>query len=142
MRKSPSEIIHQITDSDSNTEFEFKKGTIGSILGKSILKVCLSHDIIINIREALAWGIIGELYISHVLTGYPIERMRLFQYEIKESIGSIGIKCHWYNEIIDLCIQENNSTFSLIGADEKYIQQMVSRDIILETLDFCRESLN
>lgn len=142
MKKSPSQIIDQITDLDSHTEFEFEKGTIGSILGKSIFNVCFSHDVNITIREALAWGIIGELYLSHIFTGYPRERMRSFQYEIKESIGSIGINCLWYDDIVDLCIQENSSTFTLINSDNDYIQQMVSRDIILETLDFCRESLN
>ncbi len=142
MRSSPSKIIQLITNPDSHTEFKFEKGVIGSILGKSIFKVCLSHDVSISIREALAWGIIGELYLSHIMSGYPINRMRSFQCEIKESIGIIGIQCSWYSEIVDLCIQENASTFTLINADEENIQKMVSRDIILEMLDFCRESLN
>ena len=142
MKKSPSQIIHQITEFESHKDFDFEKGTIGSILGKSIFNACLSHGLIISVREAWAWGIIGELYLSHVLTGYPIERMRSFQYEIKESIKSIGINCHWYDNIVDLCIQENNSIFTLINADEEYEQKMVSRDIIIEALDFCRESLN
>lgn len=142
MRNSLSKIIHLITDPDSLMKFEFKKDSIGSILGKSIFNVCLSHGVIISIREALAWGIIGELYLSHVLTKYPIKKMRSFQYEIKESISSVEINCLWYDEIVDLCIQENNSNFTLINAEEEYMQQMVSRDIILETLDFCRESLN
>ena len=94
---------------------------------------------------AVAWGIIVELYLSVVKTGFPTDRMRQTVSFIKEHYGKMAITCNDYPELIELMHHDKKNTGSTInftllgGIGDIRINQIATEDEIKEALDFYQD---
>ena len=94
---------------------------------------------------AVAFGLIPELYLSVVKTGFPTEKMRQTVNFIKEYYGSLPITCDDYDELIELMRHDKKNqdgiiNFTLLGGiGDIRINQSATIDEIKEAFDFFRE---
>ncbi|MBP5307098.1 MAG: 3-dehydroquinate synthase [Paludibacteraceae bacterium] len=97
---------------------------------------------------AVAWGMIPELYLSHVVSGFPKSVLRDAVNIFRETYGALEIKCDDYNHIYELMLHDKKNikkgeiNFTLLGdIGEIQINQKISRGLIDESLDFYRDSV-
>lgn len=94
---------------------------------------------------AVAYGLIPELWLSVVKTGFPTEKMRQTVNFIKEYYGSLPITCDDYDELIELMRHDKKNqdgiiNFTLLGGiGDIRINQSATIDEIKEAFDFFRE---
>ena len=94
---------------------------------------------------AVAYGIICELYLSHALQGFPLDKMRQTVNFIKENYGRMNITCDDYECLYSLMKHDKKNTgneinFTLLkDVSDIKINQTVSKELIQESLDFYRE---
>lgn len=94
---------------------------------------------------AVAFGLVAELYLSCLKTGFPTEKMRQTVSFIRQNYGSLPITCQDYDALITLMHhdkknegREINLTL-LADIGDVRINQTASEDEIKEALDFFRE---
>ena len=94
---------------------------------------------------AVAWGLIGELYLSCIKTGFPTDKMRQTVRFIKENYGVLPITCDDYEELYTYMTHDKKNTagiinFTLLGdVGDIRINQTATKEEIFEMLDFLRE---
>lgn len=94
---------------------------------------------------AVAYGLICELYLSCVRTGFPTSLMRSVVTFIRENYGSYDITCDDYEALYELMTHDKKNTsgcvnFTLLGGVRDIrIDQLADRDAIFDMLDFYRE---
>lgn len=95
---------------------------------------------------AVAFGIVCELYLSCVKTGFPTDKMRQTVQFIQQHYGNVNITCDDYDELIELMTHDKKNTagtinFTLLGGiGDIRINQTATIEQIKESLDFLRES--
>ncbi len=94
---------------------------------------------------AVAYGLVCELYLSVVKTGFPSDQMRQTVNFIRDNYGRFAITCDDYDELIALMRHDKKNTsgvinFTLLDAiGDVLINQTASDEEIRESLDFFRE---
>lgn len=96
---------------------------------------------------AVAYGLVAELYLSCVKTGFPQDKMRQTVRYIKDVYGTMDITCDDYPVLFELMTHDKKNTagtinftlLSSIGTDGIMINQTATREEIYEALDFYRE---
>lgn len=97
---------------------------------------------------AVAWGLVCELYLSHVKSGFPKDRLRQAVSFIKEHYGKLNFSCRNYEELYELMTHDKKNesstavNFTLLSdIGQININQIVSKDEIFESLDFYTETM-
>lgn len=96
---------------------------------------------------AVAWGLVCELYLSCVKTGFPVDIMRQTAQFVKDWYGTLPITCDDYPILIELMTHDKKNTagtinFTLLGGiGDIRINQTAKKEEIYEMLDFFREGL-
>ena len=91
---------------------------------------------------AVAWGMVCELYLSAVKTGFPTDRMRQTVRFIIDHYGRMPITCNDYPTLLELMTHDKKNTaghinFTLLGkVGDIRINQTATHDEIMEALDF------
>lgn len=94
---------------------------------------------------AVAFGIICELYLCAIKTGFPTDVMHQTVAFIKEHYGKMEITCNDYPELYELMTHDkknigNTINFTLLGGiGDIMINQTATKEEIYEALDFYRE---
>ena len=94
---------------------------------------------------AVAFGLVCELYLSVVKTGFPADVLRQTTSFIRQYYGTLGITCDDYPELFDLMTHDKKNTagtinFTLLGGiGDIRINQTATREEIYEAMDFLRE---
>lgn len=95
--------------------------------------------------HAVAYGLICELYLSCIKTGFPTEQMHQTVKYIKENYGTLTVTCDDYPELIGLMKHDKKNqngiiNFTLLGGiGDIRINQTATEEEIKEALDFYRE---
>jgi len=93
----------------------------------------------------VAWGLIVELWLSCVKTGFPQDKMRQTVLFILEHYGRMTITCDDYPRLLELMRHDKKNVggtinFTLLGGiGDIRINQTATEDDIKEALDFYRE---
>ena len=94
---------------------------------------------------AVAWGLICELYLSCIKTGFPTDKMRQTVRFIKENYGTLAVTCDDYDELYTYMTHDKKNTAGIInftllgGIGDIRINQTATQEEIYEALDFFRE---
>ncbi|MDR0686442.1 MAG: 3-dehydroquinate synthase [Dysgonamonadaceae bacterium] len=107
----------------------------------------LSHELRRPVPHgyAVAYGLVCELYLSHVRLGFDSAVLSPVTRFIKENYGTFPIDCGQYNHFIELMRRDKKNdtadvNFTLLKAPgEVMINQKASTGEIEETLDYFRE---
>ena len=93
----------------------------------------------------VAFGLICELYLSTIKTGFPTEKMRQTVSFIKEHYGKMTITCDDYPTLFELMTHDKKNVagvinFTLLGdIGDIRINQTANKQEIYDPLDFYRE---
>lgn len=96
--------------------------------------------------HAVAAGMISELYLSHKICGFPLQKLSQVVYYIKEYYPAFSFDCKDYDTLYELMTHDKKNeggiiNFTLLAnVGEVRINQAVGKEKILESLDFYRES--
>lgn len=96
--------------------------------------------------HAIAAGIISELYLSHKLCDFPVDKLSQVVYYIKEYYPVFIFDCKDYDTLYELMTHDKKNEAGIInftllaGIGDVRINQQVEKGKILESLDFYRES--
>ena len=127
------------------TEHGIRKAlNLGHTAGHAFESLALERKAVLH-GYAVAWGMIVELYLCCVKTGFPQEKMRQTVAFIKENYGRMAITCDDYPHLIELMHHDkknegNSINFTLLGSiGDIRINQTATEEEIMEALDFYRE---
>lgn len=96
--------------------------------------------------HAVAAGLISELFLSHKHCGFPMEKLSQVVYYIKEYYPPFHFDCNDYETLYEFMTHDKKNeggviNFTLLaGIGDVRINQQVSKNDILSSLDFYRES--
>ena len=96
---------------------------------------------------AVAYGLVCELYLSCIKTGFPTDKMRQTVRFILDHYGRMPITCDDYPTLLELMTHDKKNTgadinFTLLGdVGDIRINQTATTQEIEEALDFYREGL-
>lgn len=139
------EVKERIVTEDPTEQGIRKALNVGHTMGHAFESFALQTGRPILHGYAVAYGIIGELYLSTVKTGFPTDKMRQTVNFIREHYGSFDITCNDYDTLIELMRHDKKNkggeiNFTLLGGiGDIRINQVVSDEDIKEALDFFRE---
>ncbi len=140
-------VKEKVVESDPHENGARKALNFGHTLGHAFESLALRRQKPILHGYAVAYGIIGELYLSATKKSFPTEKMRQTVSFIKENYGKMNIECSDYDSIIELMTHDKKNdagriNFTLLSdIGEICINQTASNDEIAEMLDFYRESI-
>ena len=117
---------------------------LGHTVGHAFESFALSHAPVLH-GYAVAYGLVCELYLSTVKTGFPTDKMRQTVSFIREHYGRMPITCDDYPTLFELMTHDKKNTagsinFTLLGGiGDIRINQTATKEEIYEALDFYRE---
>lgn len=95
---------------------------------------------------AVMWGLLCELYLSHVKLNFPKDELLRLKYMMKENYGTFHFDCNQYEELYELMTHDKKNeskaiNFTLLSnIGEIQINQTADKEEIFECFDFFRES--
>ena len=137
-------VKERIVEEDPHEKGLRKALNLGHTFGHAFESWSMKRNPVLH-GYAVAFGLIAELYLSVVKTGFPIERMRQTVSFIREYYGSLPITCNDYPDLIDFMHHDKKNrgdeiNVTLLGAvGDVRIDQSVSEEEVKEALDFMRE---
>ena len=140
-----SVAVKQRIVTEDPTEKGIRKAlNLGHTAGHAFESLALKRKPVLH-GYAVAWGLICELYLSAVKTGFPTEKMHQTVRFIKEHYGKMDITCDDYPTLLELMTHDKKNVagvinFTLLGGiGDIRINQTATKDEIYEALDFYRE---
>ncbi len=94
---------------------------------------------------AVMWGMLCELYLSHIKLNFPKEELLRLKYMMKEHFGLFEFHCKQYEALFELMTHDKKNdskeiNFTLLtDIGEIRINQTATKDEIFECFDFFRE---
>ncbi len=141
-----SVAVKQRIVTEDPTEKGLRKAlNLGHTAGHAFESLALERKPILH-GYAVAYGLIVELYLAVVKTGFPADRMRQTVQYIKEHYGRMTITCDDYPKLLQLMHHDkknegNSINFTLLGGiGDIRINQTATEEEIKEALDFYREN--
>ena len=139
------EVKRHIVEQDPHEHGIRKALNLGHTIGHAFESYAMQQTKPILHGYAVAYGIVCELYLSAVKTGFPTDKMRQTVAFIRENYGQMGITCDDYPTLLSLMHHDKKNTAGTINftllADigDIRINQTATEEEIKETLDFYRE---
>ncbi|MBR1547814.1 MAG: 3-dehydroquinate synthase [Prevotella sp.] len=141
-----SVAVKQRIVTEDPTEHGIRKAlNLGHTVGHAFESMALMASKPILHGYAVAYGLVAELYLCCVKTGFPQDKMRQTVAFIKEHYGRMPITCDDYPQLIELMHHDKKNVGSTInftllgGVGDIRINQTATEDEIREALDFYRE---
>lgn len=119
---------------------------LGHTVGHAFESLSFRQDRPVLHGHAVAAGLVCELYLSYKVCGFPIEELSRTVHFIKEYYPAFVYDCHDYAQLCELMKHDKKNEAGIINftllADigDVRIDQAVSKEILLESLDFYREN--
>ena len=144
MLEESVKVKERIVEEDPTERGIRKALNLGHTVGHAFESLALRRTPVLH-GYAVAWGLICELYLSCVKTGFPTDKMRQTVRYINENYGRMPITCNDYPILLELMTHDkknegDNINFTLLGdVGDIRINQTASKEEIEEALDFYRE---
>ena len=138
-------VKERIVTEDPTEQGIRKALNLGHTVGHAFESFALKRQPVLH-GYAVAWGLICELYLSCMKTGFPTDKMHQTVRFIKEHYGMMTITCDDYPTLLELMTHDKKNVagsinFTLLGGiGDIRINQTATKDEIYEALDFYRES--
>ena len=142
---SNSVAVKERIVTEDPTEKGIRKAlNLGHTVGHAFESLALQREPVLH-GYAVAWGLICELYLSCIKTGFSADEMRQTVSFIKEHYGKMSITCNDYPTLLELMTHDKKNVadtinFTLLGGiGDIRINQTAKKEEIYEALDFYRE---
>lgn len=139
-------VKEQIVAEDPKEQGIRKALNFGHTIGHAYESLSFKRGTPILHGHAVAAGIISELYLSYKLCNFPMDKLSQIVYYIKEYYPTFFFDCKDYETLYELMTHDKKNeggviNFTLLSnIGQVRINQSVSKELILESLDFYRES--
>ena len=141
-----SVAVKQRIVTEDPTEKGIRKAlNLGHTAGHAFESFALKHNPVLH-GYAVAWGLIVELYLSAIKTGFPTDKMRQTVRFILDHYGKMNITCDDYPTLLELMTHDKKNIAGIInftllgGVGDILIDQTATKEEIYEAFDFYRES--
>ena len=120
---------------------------LGHTVGHAFESLALSEGHPVLHGYAVAWGLVCELYLSHIKVGFPRDTMRSFICFIKENYGSFTFNCKQYERLYELMKHDKKNNGGIINftllreIGDICLNQTADKESIFELFDFYRECM-
>lgn len=120
---------------------------LGHTAGHAFESLALAENRPVLHGYAVAWGIVCELYLSHIKAGFPLDKMRQTIRFIKENYGTFAFDCKQYDRLYEFMLHDKKNTAGIVNftllkeIGEISINQTADKDTIFEMFDFYRENM-
>ncbi len=138
-------VKERIVKKDPHEQGLRKALNLGHTVGHAIEAILLERKTPILHGYAVAFGLIAELYLSAIKTGFPQDKLRQTVSFIRENYGTVNINCKDYPALIELMRHDKKNKAGIINftllseiGDIK-LDQTATEEEIKEALDFLRE---
>ena len=137
-------VKERIVTEDPTEQGIRKALNLGHTVGHAFESLALKRQPVLH-GYAVAWGLICELYLSCIKTGFPTDKMHQTVRFIKEHYGMMTIVCDDYPILLELMTHDKKNVagtinFTLLGGiGDICINQTATKEEIYEALDFYRE---
>ena len=137
-------VKERIVQQDPHEQGLRKALNLGHTIGHAFESLALQRQPILH-GYAVAYGLVCELYLSTIKTGFPVDRMRQTVRFVREHYGQMLITCDDYPTLLQLMTHDKKNlgstiNFTLLGnIGDIRINQTATRQEIEEALDFYRE---
>ncbi len=131
----------------------FEKGirkalNLGHTIGHAFESFALNNENPVLHGYAVAWGLVCELYLSHVKTGFPSSKLHQTVQFIKDNYGRLEFSCKHYEALYELMTHDKKNAsakeinFTLLSeVGQVCINQTATKKEIFEALDFYSETM-
>ena len=137
-------VKERIVEEDPTEQGIRKALNLGHTVGHAFESLALQRKPVLH-GYAVAWGLVCELYLSVVKTGFPVDKMRQTVRFVFEHYGRMPITCDDYPQLLELMTHDKKNVgrdinFTLLGGvGDIRINQTATKAEIEEALDFYRE---
>ncbi|MBR1557565.1 MAG: 3-dehydroquinate synthase [Prevotella sp.] len=141
-----SVAVKQRIVTEDPTEKGIRKAlNLGHTVGHAFESLALQRKPVFH-GYAVAWGLICELYLSAIKTGFPTDKMRQTVRFILDHYGKMNITCDDYPTLLELMTHDKKNVAGIInftllgGVGNILINKTATKEEIYEAFDFYRES--
>jgi len=141
-------VKSEIVASDPTERGRRKALNLGHTIGHALESLAMEKGHPVAHGYAVAWGLVGELVLSHLITGFPSLILHSVSTYIKENYGAPAITCDDYPRLLALMAHDKkNATpadinFTLLRAPGQVeINHTATPDQIRTALDILRDLL-
>ena len=141
------QIKENIVEQDPFEKNIRKALNLGHTVGHAFESLALETNHPVLHGYAVAWGMVCELYFSHLKVGFPKDKLRQTIQFIKEHYGVMFFDCKQYERLYEFMTHDKKNSsgiinFTLMGEiGDIRINQTATKEEIFEMLDFYRESM-
>lgn len=141
------QVKENIVEQDPKEHGIRKALNLGHTIGHAFESLALAENRPVLHGYAVAWGIVCELYLSYIKTGFPKEKMRQTIQFIKENYGAFAFNCKQYDRLYALMLHDKKNTAGIINftllkeVGDICLNQTADKETIFEVLDFYRECM-
>lgn len=120
---------------------------LGHTVGHAFESLALAENRPVLHGYAVAWGMVCELYLSHLRVGFPKDKMRQTIQFIKENYGIFHFDCNKYEQLYAYMTHDKKNTSGIINftllkeIGDICINQTADKETIFEMFDFYRECM-
>lgn len=138
-------IKERIVEEDPTEKGIRKALNLGHTAGHALESLAMEENRTVLHGYAVAWGLICELYLSAVRTGFPQDKLRQTVHFIRENYGEFPFTCKQYERLYEFMTHDKKNeagivNFTLMGGiGDIRINQSATKEEIFEMLDFFRE---
>ena len=144
MLEDSVKVKERIVEEDPTEKSIRKALNLGHTIGHAFESLALKRKPLLH-GYAVAYGLICELYLSSIKTGFPVSKMRQTVRFILENYGRMAITCDDYPTLLELMTHDKKNVagqinFTLLGSiGDIRINQTATKEEITKALDFYRE---
>ena len=136
------QIKENIVEQDPFERGIRKALNLGHTVGHAFESLALETQHPILHGYAVAWGIVCELYFSHIKTGFPKDKLRQTLQFIKEHYGKLEFDCKHYDRLYEFMTHDKKNiadriNFTLLSdVGDIQINQSATKEEIMDMLVF------
>lgn len=140
-------VKENIVEQDPHEHGIRKALNLGHTIGHAFESLALVQERPVLHGYAVAWGLVCELYLSYLKTGFPKETLRSVIDFVRSHYGAFAFTCQEYDHLYELMKHDKKNTAGIInftllhGVGDIALNQTADRDTLFETFDFFRESM-
>ncbi len=120
---------------------------LGHTIGHAFESLALKENRAILHGYAVAWGLVCEIYLSHIQLQFPQNKLQQLLYFIKNNYGGFRFTCHDYETLYELMLHDKKNKGGIINftllkdIGEIEINQTTNKNRIFECFDFYRDAM-
>ena len=140
-------VKENIVEQDPHEHGIRKALNLGHTIGHAFESLALAQERPVLHGYAVAWGLVCELYLSYLKTGFPKETLRSVIDFVRSHYGAFAFTCQEHDHLYELMKHDKKNTAGIInftllhGVGDIALNQTADRDTLFETFDFFRESM-